>query len=479
MPDRPNLIFLMPDQLRPDFLSCYGATFVRTPNVDRLAERGVRFGQAYSLHPVCVPARASLLLGQHALRHGVLDNNLYLRPDYRACGLRTWPELLAEQGYYTAAIGKMHFYPWDARFGFAYRRVAEDKRWINVRDDYWHFLHERGQRKFHGDEHEGYHQSKGAVVSRLPWELQWDHWVGQEAVRFIRAHGRAGPFAMMVGFPGPHCPYDPAAESLAGLDPEAMPEPVPDAGNTPALRAQNVANNRRPWNGVDYADLTRAQMLRIRVHYAALVRQIDQAVGWIQDALAEQGLSEQTAIVFASDHGDALGDHGLIGKNTFYQSSWHVPLIAHLPWASGATTDQPVTLTDVTATLLRLGGASVPGWMDSRPLPGLGLEPSRRHEHLVGALAGGWAIQRGQWRLAKYATGETLLFDLAADPDEQRNLAADRPELYRELDAILTGEVMAGIAAAHAAQRVDASWDSQAFGVEGWQRTYPRPVAPG
>jgi arylsulfatase A-like enzyme len=281
----------------------------------------------------------------------------------------------------------------------------------------------------------------------------------------------------MVGFPGPHCPYDPAAESLAGLDPAALPDPVPDAGNTPALRAQNVANNRRPWNGVDYTELTRAQMLRIRVHYAALVRQIDQAVGWILDALAEQGLSDRTAIVFASDHGDALGDHGLIGKATFYQSSWHVPLIAHLPWASGtASTDRPVALTDVTATLLRLGGAEVPAWMDSRPLPGLGLGESRPHEHLVGALANGWAIQRGPWRLAKYATGETLLFDLSADPGEQRNLAAERADVYRELDAILTREVMAAVAASHAAQRVDAAWDDLAFGLEGWQRTYPRPV---
>jgi arylsulfatase A-like enzyme len=117
--------------------------------------------------------------------------------------------------------------------------------------------------------------------------------------------------------------------------------------------------------------------------------------------------------------------------------------------------------------------------MDSVPLPGLGLEGSRPHEQLVGALAGGWAIQRGQWRLAKYATGETLLFDLAADPAEQRNLAAERADVYRELDAILTREVMAGISASHAAQRVDASWDDLAFGVEGWQRAYPRSVGSG
>lgn len=124
MADQPNLIFLMPDQLRPDFLSCYGADFIDTPNIDRLSETGVRFTHAYSQHPVCVPARASLLTGMDAVKTGVLDNGLYLRPDVGASGVRTWPEILADTGYLTAGIGKMHFYPWDARLGFNYRRVA-------------------------------------------------------------------------------------------------------------------------------------------------------------------------------------------------------------------------------------------------------------------------------------------------------------------------------------------------------------------
>src|SRR5688572_14170132 len=242
--ERPNLVFLMPDQLRPDFLSCYGGRSIATPNIDGLAERGVRFGQAYSLHPVCVPARASLLLGMHALRTGVLDNTHWIRPDYRSCGLATWPELLADRGYYTAAIGKMHFYPWDARHGFQYRAIAEDKRWLHVRDDYWHFLHARGHRKYHGNEHEGYFENKGAIVNRLPWEMQVDRWVGDEACRFVEQHGRAGPFAMMVGFPGPHCPYDPCAGFLEGVDTGALPEPVPDGGHPPDLLDQTIASNR-------------------------------------------------------------------------------------------------------------------------------------------------------------------------------------------------------------------------------------------
>ena len=90
MPDRPNIVFIMPDQLRADFLGCYGARFVETPSIDALADPGIVCGRAYSEHPVCVSARASLLTGMHAIKNGVLDNGQFLRPDYRDCGIRTW-----------------------------------------------------------------------------------------------------------------------------------------------------------------------------------------------------------------------------------------------------------------------------------------------------------------------------------------------------------------------------------------------------
>jgi arylsulfatase A-like enzyme len=476
---KPNLLFLMPDQLRPDFLGCYGASFVPTPHIDALAARGVRFTRAYSEHPICVPARAALLTGRHALTTGVLDNGLALRPDYAACGLATWPERLAAEGYATAAIGKMHFYPWDARFGFGYRRVAEDKRWLHIRDDYYHHLHAHGHRKYHGNEHEGYVEGRGAVVNRLPWHLQPDHFVGAETGRFIRAYGRERPFALMVGFPGPHCPYDPAPEFLAGLDPAAMPEAVPDAGQTPGLRAQNIAGNRLPWNGIDYTEFSDEQKRRVRLHYAALVRQIDHEVGAIMAALRETGLLDNTLIIFASDHGDYLGDHGLIGKGHFYESSFHVPLIVSGPGVDeGRVSDALVALTDVTATLLHAGGAAPPPHLHARPLPDIGIPGATGRDHLIGALAGAWMIQAGRWRLAKYSTGEALLFDLIDDPHEQRNRLDDPAcrSIARDLDARLTAAVMAGTVESHFPERVyvrDLSQDV-AFGREGWQRPYPR-----
>ena len=111
MTSQPNLIFLMPDQLRADFLSCYGADFIQTPHIDSLFSRGVRYADACTPSPVCVPARSVLLTGINAIRTGVTSNGQFLRTDLSECGISTWPEMLSQEGYMTSAIGKMHFYP--------------------------------------------------------------------------------------------------------------------------------------------------------------------------------------------------------------------------------------------------------------------------------------------------------------------------------------------------------------------------------
>ncbi len=483
MPNQPNLIFIMPDQLRPDFLSCYGADFIDTPHIDSLAKQGTRFERAYSTSPICVPTRASLLTGRNAIRNGVTDNGAWLRPDLHASGIHTWPELLNEAGYYTAAVGKMHFYPWDITHGFQYRVAAEDKRWINVRDDYYQHLREHGQRKLHGNEHEGYHEGKGAMISRIPLALSPDRFVGEEACRFLRTYGSDGPFALMVGFPGPHCPYDPSPEYLGPFSSDDMPDPIPEVvDQAPKLREGNVAGNLGTWNGVDYSEFTDAQKKKVRAHYAALVKQIDDEVGKILQTLRDEGLLDNTVVIFGSDHGDYLGDHSLIGKGTFYESSTHVPLLVRGPDGDAEVAhDALVQLGDVTATLLALAGVDVPAYMDSQPLPGLGLGSTPR-DQLIGMTSGGWMIFDGTWKLCKYATGETLLFNLADDPHEQRDRFGEPDcwEIYRQLDTALTQSIMDSIKEANYDRRVDAQnamWSNPAFGQRGWQRTYPQPVA--
>jgi arylsulfatase A-like enzyme len=411
------------------------------------------------------------------MRNGVLDNTVWLRPDLAACGVRTWPEMLNDAGYYTAGIGKMHFYPWDINHGLQYRVIAEDKRWIHIRDDYYHFLRQHGERKYHGNEHEGYLENKGAIINRLPWELSVDHFVGEEAVRFLKTYSGDGPFAAMVSFPGPHCPYDPNQEFLDQVEPQQMPEAIPAVpGDADKLIRNNINGNLAPWNGVDYNSFSDAQKQKMRAHYAASVNQIDVEVGQIIETLAEEGLLENTIIIFASDHGDYLGDHGFVGKGIYYEAATHIPLIVRVPGGAPGVYSGLVELTDVTATLLAFGGATPPQPMDARPLPDLGLATEAR-SIIFGFVSNGWMAYDGRWKLCKYATGEVHLFDRARDPDELVNRIDDPAALpeFRRLDNALTLEVMRSVALSYYAQKVDTTGMSQeeGFGKEGWRRPYP------
>ena len=481
MIDQPNIVFLLPDQLRPDFLSTYGASFIDTPNIDKIANEGIRYSRAYSASPVCVPARSALLTGMNAIRNGVSDNLHRVRSDYEAAGIATWPQLLDDAGYYTAAIGKMHFYPWDARHGFQRRVICEDKRWLEVRDDYYHYLKDRGLRKLHGNEHEGYFENRGAITHQNPWEHSWDRFVGREAVHFVDNYGAEEPFAMMVGFPGPHCPYDPPEDFPEVFPPDAMPASIPEAeGDTPLLRKQNVDGNKGPWNGVDYTEFTEEHKKKIRAHYVGLVKGIDYEVGLILESLQAKGVLDNTIIIFATDHADYLGDHNLIGKASFYETCMSIPLLVRVPGMEPTVSDELVELRDVTATMLAFAGVDRPENMDSRTLPGLPISTDEPRDRIYGLLTDGWMINDGTWKLAKYATGENVLFNMENDPTEQYNLIEDpqHADTLRRLDADLTTYVMEEMHRSmfdRLAHSGDMSQDP-AFGREGWQQPFPAPV---
>ena len=179
---------------------------------------------------------------------------------------------------------------------------------------------------------------------------------------------------MMVGFPGPHCPYDPTEKFLDGIDPDAMPPAAPPTADAEPLRLRNVNSNKRPWNGVDYGEFTPEQIKRVRAYYAAEVQQIDYEVGQILDTLERKGLLDNTVIIFSADHGDYLGDHGMIGKGTFFETSIHVPMIVRVPGGAERVSPALVTLNDVMATILAYAGCPIPDYVDSAPLPGLGFD---------------------------------------------------------------------------------------------------------
>jgi arylsulfatase A-like enzyme len=200
-------------------------------------------------------------------------------------------------------------------------------------------------------------------------------------------------------------------------------------------------------------------------------------------ALEARGMLDNTVVIFSSDHGEMAGDHNQRGKGNFYEGSCHVPMVVRQPGAAQAGTVRRdlVALTDVTATLLALGGHQVPDYMDARPLPGLGLEGESAHQHLVGFLQGAWMAFDGRFKLCKYSSGFQALFDLESDPQEQDNLvdAAEHQTDYRRLDTLLCQEIMRSTQASNADNEVfipqqEALWASQEFGRSGWQRTYPK-----
>jgi arylsulfatase A-like enzyme len=333
----------------------------------------------------------------------------------------------------------------------------------------------------HGNECPGYQEGKGACVSPIPWEYSVDHFVGRSACEYIETYGRDRPFALMVGFPGPHCPYDPTREFLDAIDPDSVPAPIPAVpADSRRLRERSIRGNRQAWNGVDYSEFTTEDKRRIRTHYAALVTQIDYEVGRILESLDRLGLTENTVIIFAADHGDYLGDHDLIGKGTFYEASTRVPLLVRSPsqFAGGVIHDGLVELGDITATILALAGRKVPDYMDSSPLPGVGAKRSAGRDRVIGMLPGAWMLHDGRYKLAKYETGDVHLFDLDNDPQEQRNLATEPSEAPRvaRMDAELTQEIMRSVLDSHFDKNVDPNndlWSSVEYGFEGRPRKYP------
>lgn len=471
----PDILFLLPDQLRPDFLGCYGADFLRTPAIDALAARGTRWETAISPSPICVPARASMLTGRHAHSNGVIDNLSWLRPDRAATGVATWPELLARAGYRTAAVGKMHFYPWDISEGFAERVIAEDKRHIHIADDYDAALRSAGFAKSHGRDQEGYLESKGAYVSNLPDALQVDRWVAGRAADWLGRLDEAAPFALMVGFPGPHCPYDPPADALARIDPARLPRPCEPTPESLTHRDAMVASYRRDWADLDYADLTREEAIGLRHHYAALVERLDEDVATIMAALERSGRLANTIVVFASDHGDYLGDFGLVGKTYFHEPSIRVPLIVadFRREPEGNVRHRPASLLDLPASFVAWAGLDVPTWMDGVPL---GSECAGRV--ICGATVHGVMARNERWKLVRYVNGVEALFDLAADPGERTNVVAAHPERRAALDAALTRSMLDGLVSGHSDKRVPAAQagPEHAFHGRGWVRPYPHSV---
>jgi choline-sulfatase len=343
---RPNLLFVYADQHRADVLGCAGNDIVVTPNMDRLAAEGVRFDHAWTESPICQPARASLLTGRYPCDHGVIGNFAGdCRPEWD-----TFPRRLQQAGYTTASIGKTHFSSWPMAVepgspapteewigSFGFDHVLEEfDRYVHLGDwetPYMRFLRDhdalepyRAEVRAHfrlGDRHwEG-------VTSPLAQELDLTCFLADEAQRWLERQPVDRPWFLQLSFVQPHVPLmgDPIwADHYAGAIIERT------ARSEPAPTTDAWATHLRALRNHSHSDLLSDEFVLAGARqYYAMVSLIDQRVGDLLALLERRGWLDDTWIVYSADHGEMLGDHGLMAKMNFYRSSVRVPLIVRPP----------------------------------------------------------------------------------------------------------------------------------------------------
>ncbi|MFO7899727.1 MAG: sulfatase-like hydrolase/transferase [Planctomycetota bacterium] len=432
--ERPNILFLMTDQQRWDALGCAGNPIVHTPNLDALAGSGVRFREACTSTPVCVAARMSFITGHRIARHHWTTNSALPGP---VPELPTLMTLLLRAGYWTHGVGKMHFR--GRHYGLRSRLTMEECVRHAVDDDYIRYLRGRGVRTAfpNGLRDLLYYQPQ---TSGIPRRHHPNTWVADRSVEFLREHTRYRadqPFFLWSSWIAPHPPFAPCEPYDEMYDPAEVPAPVHTERAVSDLPSTLWSDRAR----LDGAHRDPGRIRRIRALYYGQISHVDECIGRILDELGSLGLADDTVVLFFSDHGDMLGDHGLSQKGCPYEPAVRVPLLLRWPGrtAAGTACDDLVGLTDVLPTLVEQLGLEYPE-SEHGALPGASL---------LAAAGGGLASPRDvfvidyghgrkRWialrsRRYKYAFhacdgGREELYDLGADPHETRDLAAEQPE---------------------------------------------------
>lgn len=414
---RPNIVLVLTDHFRPDALGS------ETPNLMRLAAEGARFENAYCASPLCQPSRNCIITGLYPSQHGVCGNQN--EPISSGLRHRTFMHSLRQAGYYTAMIGKHHYLD---RYGIGMDVRQDDAELRDYGLDEVFQVVDDGE-NMHNDDEYTEHLQQGGTLDEFrqafranAWQCQphpfkadetADGFIGTNGIRFAlnypesEAGREARPFYLNLSFIGPHPPYWHPEE--VRCDPGKAPAPV-GAPDTPSIRTR-------------------------RTHYLAKCKLIDGYVGRFIDALKQGDLYDNTVIIFTSDHGDNLGDHGVWDKRHFYEQSCGVPLVLSGP---GIATQERmcgnrvskllVSHLDLYPTILRLAGAPVPG---DRKRTGRDLlamlndDPATARDAVFAELATAAMVRTANWKLVfdPEQGGVCCLFNLRVDPDEEHNLA--------------------------------------------------------
>ncbi|MBI5084390.1 MAG: arylsulfatase [Acidobacteria bacterium] len=416
---KPNLLLLMSDQHRADWMGCDGNSAVSTPALDRLASEGVRFRHAYSSTPTCTPARAGLLTGMSPWRHGMLGYSR-VADKYPA----EMPRVLRDAGYFTLGIGKMHWTPQRHLHGFHQTILDESGRaeHVDFRSDYRSWFATEAPNLNPDATGIGFNDYT-AKAYVLPERLHPTRWTGDCAVRFLESYEKPGPWFMKVSFARPHSPYDP---------PQRFWDRYHDAPLPPAQVGDWARETYAPksWNRDDiwHGDVGPDLVRRSRIGYSGSVSFMDEQVGRILSALDKRGWTEETLIVYISDHGDMTGDHHLWRKSYAYEASARIPMLVRGPGAPrGTVSEVPVEIRDVLPTLATAAGTPVPDACDGQNLLSAKREWIDLEHDVCYDKRNHWtALTDGKWKYIFHAyDGSEQLFHLETDRAELNDLRGD------------------------------------------------------
>ncbi len=437
--ERPHIIFIITDQQRYDTIRALGYDHVDTPNLDRLVREGVSFEQCFISAASCAPARASLFTGLYPHTTGILKNADRWR--------RSWVEQLNTAGYHCTNIGKMHTWPFETPLGFDQRFVVENKdRFLEGRyylDEWDKALRARGLVKQQRELYRklpDYRERLGAFEWKLPEDTHPDFFVGDLASWWIRNTPPKDSLFLQIGFPGPHPPYDPIprfAEPYLDRDLPLLPVTEEELANQPEpFRGMRIHNTEVDHDSVVHLlEPSPEQRHRQRAYYLANVTMIDQKIGEILEALEETGYLENAVLVFTSDHGDCLTDHGHSQKWTMYDLVTRMPMIVWSPnrFDGGRVITELCQQMDIGPALLELAGAPLPEIMEAESLlPALRGESYSGRPYVYAEQSGDGNFTTSQfmtmvrdqkWKLVHFLDEPWgQLFNLEADPDEVNNL---------------------------------------------------------
>ena len=465
---RPNILWITTDQQRHDTIRAHGNPAINTPNLDRLAAEGMSFMRTYCQSPICTPSRASFMTGRYPASHHVHRNG----NDHWPPAERILPAILKDTtDYTTGLIGKHHLSRSENRIELipedGYDHAELSDCWPIGRD------HDVWMKERHGIEDplqlypDLLSASPRDYGAGLPMEIQQSTWWAERASEFIRSNA-GGPWFLNLNAVDPHPPFFPPQEFLDRYDPADMPLPL--FRDSDVERQEAFWQIDQQWKKIQdvrhydpHADIDQSKIpldqrnlfdfppdtydaRMVKACYYAMIEMVDDRIGAVLRTLEETGQADNTIVIFTSDHGEMMGDHGMLYKGCrFFEGLVHVPLIIRWPGVTrpGVRTEALTELVDIAPTVMEAAGVGIPANVQGQSLVPLLTGAATGHKpHVVcefnGALAGmphqshGTMVFDGRYKTCMYHDADRAeIFDLQADPGEFTSLW-DSPGFERE-----------------------------------------------